>query len=312
MPKLLRGKIIVGDIVEAHNAFFERAIWRNIMVPRLRWEDIQDKQWRCSAAKAATCSIPRALDKAGDALGLEVQKDTDGHRVMLKLAKPRKPSKHNPAIYHNKDEDYDRLYSYCLDDVSSERCLSKALPNLPKEEQQLWHLDQKINERGIRVDLPAVKAAMSHAEEAKKELDQMIDKRTGGQVKSASRIAAMLKWVRDRGVDTDTLNAERIRELIVDPEVPRPVKLVLRLRQLASKTSVSKYKAVERSVAKDGRLHDLLMFHGASTGRWTGKLVQPQNFPRNRYEGDLEQYYRLLKTTSYEDFKLLYPNPLEP
>ena len=141
------------DTYEAHNAFFERAIWTNV----LKWGPVN---WTCSAAKCAAHSLPRALDKAGEALGLTIQKDQEGKRIMMKMCRPRKPSKHNPSVWHEDPEDFEKLYKYCMDDVRAERALSKALKPLNKIEQKVWALDQKINERGINVDMEAVKAAI--------------------------------------------------------------------------------------------------------------------------------------------------------
>jgi hypothetical protein len=82
-----------GNLFEAHNAWFERSIWTNIMVPRYGWPAIAHDQWRCSAAKAAAHALPRGLDDALTALRLPIRKDAAGAKVMMKMNKPRKPRK---------------------------------------------------------------------------------------------------------------------------------------------------------------------------------------------------------------------------
>ena len=108
-----------ADAIEAHNAFFERVIWENICVKRLGWSKIPVKKWRCSAAKAAAHGLPRALEGAGEALNLPIKKDKEGHRIMLKLCKPRKPTKHDPSEWHEKPEDLLKLFRYCIRDVEA-------------------------------------------------------------------------------------------------------------------------------------------------------------------------------------------------
>lgn len=85
----------------------------------------------------------------------------------------------------------------------------------------------------------------------------------------------------------------------------------MEIRQQLSKTSTAKYAAIKNSICRDGRLRDLLMYHGASTGRWTGKLVQPQNFPRNDFKGDIEQYFNILKQKDLKTFQMCFPNVAE-
>ena len=92
-PLELFAFIEAGGLVEAHNAFFERGMWRNVMVARHGWPEVPHLQWRCSAAKASACSLPRALEDAALAMDLSEEKDAAGHRLMLKMCKPRKPRK---------------------------------------------------------------------------------------------------------------------------------------------------------------------------------------------------------------------------
>ena len=116
-----------NEMFEAHNVGFESAIWENIMVVRYGMPKIHSVQWTCSAAKAASLSLPRKLEEAVKAMGLPIEKDMEGHNLMLKMCKPRKPTKNNPAVWHETEKDLQRLYEYCIQDVEAEYALSKAM-----------------------------------------------------------------------------------------------------------------------------------------------------------------------------------------
>ncbi len=295
---------VISPLCEAHNAFFELAIWTNV----LKWPAVK---WCCSAAKCAAHSLPRSLDKAGKALGLSIQKDQEGKRVMMKMCKPRKPTKHNPAIWHERPEDFQKLYAYCMDDVRAERALGHALRDLSAQETKVWELDQKINVRGVRVDVDAVQAALDLSEEYTERLNEEMFAATNGEVLRASEAGKLTKWCNSMGVAMNSVAKQELADALNNMEMPEEVRTALTIRQRAAKTSVAKYKAMKAATAPDGRIRDLLMYHGASTGRWTGKLVQPQNLPRNNFKGDLEQYFTILKTATPSAFELCFPEVME-
>lgn len=307
IPKTVIGAIITGKLIEAHNSFFERAIWRNIMVKRYGWPDIPDKQWRCSAARASAHCLPRSLDGVSEALDLPIKKNLDGKRIMLKLARPRKPSKNNPKEWFDDPKDFEKLYDYCKNDVATERCVSETLRPLSSSELAIWQLDQKINERGIRVDVPASRGAIHISEQHKNKLDEQITDLTSGQVTATSQVGKIKQWITSNyHIEVGSLDKNNIVELIRKFGPNSKGREVLSLRMEAAKTSTAKYQAIINSVCADGRLRDLFMYHGASTGRWSGKLVQPQNFPRNDFKGDLEKLFAVLRTGSYELFEMCY------
>lgn len=299
-PEDVPPPLLEGHLHEAHNAFFELAIWTNI----LKWPAVE---WSCSAAKCAAHSLPRALDKAGAALGLDVQKDQEGKRVMMKLCRPRKPSKNNPAVWHEDPEEFNILYEYCKDDVRAERALSHALRDLNKKETKVWQLDQDINRRGIRVDVEAVDAAIEISEEHVKSANSQLEIITEGAVSKVSEAAKLTVWVQEQGVGVSSVTKQEVKDTLA-MEIPDRVRKALTIRQKMGKTSVAKYKAIKNALSTDGRLRDLLMYHGAGTGRWTGKLVQPQNFPRNGFKGDIEEYFSILKMKDHDAFELCYPD----
>lgn len=162
--------LLTGELVEAHNAFFERAIWENIMVPRFGFPEIKSEQWRCSAAKAAYHAIPRSLENAGAALELSTIKDTTGKRVMMQLARPRNKSDSFYEITDAPDK-FEKLYEYCKQDVEAERAIANALSELPEKELRIWQLDQKINHRGVPIDVGAVNSAIKMLNEYSERLN---------------------------------------------------------------------------------------------------------------------------------------------
>lgn len=294
------------ELFEAHHAFFEKAIWRNIMVPQYGWPDIPDRQWTCTASRAAAQALPRTLDMVCKALNLPVQKDAWGKSTMLKLARPCTPSKANPTGWHEGREDYEKLYEYCRTDVAAEVGLSKALRPLNPTEREVWLLDQKINERGIRVDRRAVDCAIKILQENEEKLYKEFRQLTGGMVHTVGQRDKFLLWLSTLGVSSEKLAKADVLNLLEDPSLKPVARKALVIRQALSKTSTAKYQAIQKALCDDDRLRDLLMYHGASTGRWTGKLVQPQNFPRQVLKKGLETCFEILKTGDLDRFELAY------
>jgi len=313
VPITIIAAAATGQLFEAHNAFFEYCIWLHIMMPQYDFPPIKTENWRCSQAKTLMHAVPAALAKACKALHLPIQKDEIGKRAMMKLAKPRKPTKHNKDKWHDDPTDYHTMYDYCQDDVRAERCLSNQYPPIAPDEIKVWQLDQKINKRGIHVDMQCVKAALRICDQIKKENNSRLFEITGGAIKTTGQIKVIGEWLAKRHIVTDSLAKDVIQSLLnVHVSVKRdPVaREVLQLRLATAKTSTSKYKAIVAAVADDNRIRGLFKYYGAFTGRWAAKLVQPQNMPRNTYKGNFEHYYKILAQDDSELFKLLYPNSM--
>jgi len=299
-----------GHNFEAHNAFFEKSIWQNIMVDRHQFSEIPYDQWHCSAALCAAHSLPRGLDAACKALDLPVQKNMDGHKLMLKMSKPRKPTKNDQSEWHEKFDDYEKLLEYCRDDVRAERALSKALRPLSTMEREVWLLDQKINMRGVRVDVAAARAAHGFATGYTEKIASRLPFVTHGEVKTPGQIAKIRKFCSSRGVELEGLSKDIVAEALAG-DLPDVVRDVLEIRSLLGKSSVKKYDKILQSVAPDERIRDLLMYHGAGTGRWSGKGFQPQNLPRNNFTGDTEQYFEILKDSDLDTFEFCYEEVMD-
>lgn len=260
-----------ANLFYAHNAQFERALWNH----KLRLPLPHLDKWRCSAAQAAACCLPRSLGDACAAAGTPFQKDVSARALMLRMCKPLKD-----GTWDNDPEHLAALHEYCKKDVEAERSLADFLPPLGPGELKVWQLDQKINDRGIPVDLAFIRAIVKALEEVDEKAIQSIKTLTHGLVDSPSQVAVLLNWIRSQGVKADDVTARTVRTLLEDTRLAQPVREVLKLRQSLSKSSTAKYSAALACASRDGRVRGSLLYYGANSGRWAGRHLQPQNFPR--------------------------------
>lgn len=292
----------------AHNAFFERMIWKFKLLEYISMVPLN--RWKCTVAKVCQCGLPKSLEKASLALELSQIKDTEGKRIMLKLAKPRRARKNeDPKVihWHNDEKDFQRLYDYCKQDVLTERELDKKLPDLSEIEQKIWILDQIINERGVQIDQPAVKTILFLIHEYEKKLTKEVIEITKGFIDKVSRRARVLTWINAQGISLLNTQKQTISDLLKNPDLPKKVHRVLEIKQQLSRTSTAKYQAMINAITEDNRLRDILIYHSASTGRWGGKLVQLHNLP----VGILENSYLaidILKEKNLALAEMMYPD----
>ena len=314
VPPMIAAHIAMGGICIAHNAAFERIMFIKILGPRYGWPVPDLNQWRCTMAQCLAMAMPAALDDACRVVGAKHKKDAAGSRLMKQMAKPRKPRKdEDPTkLYWWDDEDRKRrLFAYCADDVRAERSLDALILPLRDEEQDLWCLDQIINDRGVAIDLALVTSAIGLVEQGKTVLDREMRKVTVGEVSSTSAINELKAWLRDwHGIDcSDGLAKDRIAELLIHADLPDTARKALELRSEGSKLSVTKAEALLRSTQADGRARGLLQYHAANTGRWGGRRFQPQNLKRPVIK-DIETAIRLIKTGDYQLVAAAYDNVL--
>lgn len=324
--------ILAGGLVEAHNAFFERMIWKHIMVPRHGWPEVPHLQWRCSAAKACAASLPRDLERATMAMHLRERKDVEGAALMKKMCKPRailkaevvawmeangvtgdwrrhkaRASDALGPLWHEEEEDLYRLWEYNKQDVVAEEGLSDALPDLSDEELELWQLDQLLNERGVRFDLDMARAALELADLYKAKLNEELRVMTG--ISAGTKRAQVKKWLLDHeGVRLPDTSGDTVDWYLKNREVSGRARTVMRILVAVNRTSTQKYQAMlNYADPEDGRVRDLLMYHGAHTGRWTGKGVQVHNFPaRDLCIKDFEDAADLIKSLDVDWCVFLY------
>jgi DNA polymerase len=275
-----------GYLVEAHNAFFERSIWANVMVPRYGAPPVPHEAWRCSMSKAAAAGWPLNLKDLGAALGLTEQKDDAGHRMMLTVSKPRRLKDKSKIHWHEDGQRLSTVFRYCIQDVVVEEMASDILPDLSADELRIWQLDQAINERGIYCDVPMCVAAEAINNELQDELNMELESLTAGAVTTAGQVAKLVEWLRSTGCMVGDLRRETVEWVLDGSKCPFQVtgsaRRALEIRLSLSRSSVKKYTAMKMRAAADQRIRDTQLYCGAHTGRWSGKGIQPQNYPADR------------------------------
>ena len=296
MDVRLEDWIVEGGLLSAWNANFERTIWNEIMVGRYQWPRTGIKQWRCTMAQASAMGLPRALGQAAAVLGVEEQKDKAGAALMLRMARPRKVNADGSYTWWNTKDKIDTLVAYCRQDVRTELSVAEVLNAMPDSERRLYQLDQRVNDRGVALDVDLVHRIKELAANASLEIDAEIQRLTKGQVKAATNAMDLTAWLNAHGIRAKSVDKQTVGRLLSFDRLHPVIREVLKLRQNGAKSSTAKYDAMLHAVNADGRMRGLLVYHGAATGRWSGRLVQPQNFPRpQKKQDELDEIIAKLK-----------------
>lgn len=284
-PPEIAAHVAAGLPIAAWNASFEMWGWKYVLGPKHGWPVPALTQWVDTMAQAAAMSIPQSLDGAAQALAMEQQKDKDGMRLIRKFSIPRKAKKGEaPGLLYwtnpeDAPEDFAAFVAYCANDVVVERAIRNKLVPLSDYEQRVWALTLRMNDRGVHLDMPLVDALQRVAEQAKARLDKEMLQATSGAVSACSQVAALTRWLQTQGVDADKLNKNAIEDLL-SSDLPEQARRAVELRKEAAKTSTAKLDAMQAAVCRDDRARGLHLYHGAGTGRWSGRLIQTQNMPR--------------------------------
>ena len=264
----------------AFNAMFERRILKGPAGKRIGFPKTKRNQWHCVMVQGKESGLPADLGRCAKALKCKHQKDENGRGDMLRVSKPRKPSKNNPDTRWtplNAPDKFFNLYTYCIDDVLTERDIHHDTKPITKNERKIYLLDQRINDRGWRVDLDGV-ADVQH----------LIDEYKGRIAKKMIALAGMrptqreklVEWIRAQGVDMPNLQAPTVEDYLKKKDQPQEVRWALRMYSLYNMKAPAKYTAMERAVCADDTLKGMFNFYGASTGRWSSRIVQLQNLFR--------------------------------
>ena len=304
LPEEVAEAVFDGSVVKtAFNANFERTC-----LSKYFGRYLPPDSWHCSAVQAAVLALPRSLEDVGAVLGLDERKMKEGKELIRYFCVPCKPTKANGGRRRNlpchAPEKWEVFKSYCVRDVDVEKAIRRKLGKfpIPEREMDVYRLDQRINDRGVLVDMGLVRQAVRCERLHKEVVTGRAYELTG--LENPNSVAQLKGWLGENGVEAESLSKKVVAEMIegADGEVEE----LLRLRLLMAKTSVKKYEAMERSVCSDGRVHGLLQFYGANrTGRWAGRLVQVQNLPQNHLP-DLELARRLVREGRFEDVELFY------
>ncbi|MFS6224082.1 DNA polymerase [Streptococcus agalactiae] len=313
LPDQILHALVNDSIIKwAFNASFERIClsnWLKKHHPKLLSEGfLSPNSWRCSMVWSAYLGLPLSLEGVGTVLKLKEQKLKEGGDLIRYFCLPCKPTKINGGrkrnFPHHAPDKWAAFINYNKRDVEVELAIKDKLRNHPVPDF-LWeeyHQDQNINDLGIGIDVDFVKAAITIDEESKSKIQEELKELTG--LENPNSVLQMIGWLREHGVTTNSLDKKAVKELlkVVDAKTTK----VLKLRQQAAKSSVSKYQAMVNCVCLDGRARGMFQFYGANrTGRWAGRLVQLQNLPQNHLP-DLKEARDLFKTGDLEATDLLY------
>lgn len=274
--------------LHAWNAAFERTVLRCVLGIVTAPE-----RWRCSMIKAYSLALPGSLEDCGAAVGLpeDKLKLKEGKRLIQKFCKPRTPSANNPATrwdHTNAPDEWASFRDYCMRDVDSERAIERRLSRwkmLPKE-WDLWFLDQRINDRGLPIDLGFVAAAMQLDAQHTERLMARASGLTG--LDNPNSRDQLLDWLNKFSMGLVSLTKDDVSAALKQADhYPEIVREVLEIRQQLARSSVTKFAALERATCCDSRLRGCFQFYGAArTGRWAGRIFQPQNLPRGAFKDD--------------------------
>ena len=282
-----------ASVVVIHNSAFDRTILRNVGV-HLPVEKVHD-----TMVQALSHSLPGALDKLCTVLHVptNLAKDKDGKRLIFLFCKPQ-PANRKLRICDRTTHpaDWEAFKSYARMDIEAMREVYNRLPkwnyagpasNSRRDELELWHVDQRINDRGVAVDRELATAALRAVERLQARLAYEASELTEGHVGSTTQRERVIAYLADYlGYPVEDLKGASVERILGELGLPDEVRELLLNRQQAAATSPAKYKALLKGASKDGRLRGTLQFCGASrTGRFGGRVFQPQNLPRPVVKG---------------------------
>jgi DNA polymerase len=293
----------------AHNAQFERLVLRRLGV------DVPPERWICTASLARSLGLPGGLDAVEAALGRpeDARKLADGRRLIQLFCAPHTPTKRHPYRTYGPGThpaDWARFCAYCAQDVESCRWLHQHLPawNQAPSERRVYALDQRVNDRGLPLDMPAVEALHALTLEIAEAMHQEVQAATGGAVRRATEVAQLRAWIAaEHDLDLPNLRRDTVHRALADAGLPREVRALLRARLAGGKAASRKYRAM-LDTETGGRLRGAYVYAGAArTMRWSSRYVQTQNL----YRPTLDPGVAVEAVLSGVDLDLLYPSRAE-
>jgi DNA polymerase len=275
--------------------------------------EVADSAWVCTAAKAAASGLPRSLDKALKALGSTVEKDAEGSKLIKVFCQPRKPTKKDQRtrILPEQDERFQRFIAYCAQDVRGEAELHHSLPDLIPRERRMFILDMVMNDRGLPIDLPLVEKALTVVQSLERGIAARVSALTGGI--SATQVQKMLDFFTERGIELENLRAQTVKDTLKGRDLDAKTRELLELRVEAGRASTKKLVAmVNYADPTEHIVQGGFLYHGAHTGRYAARGVQPHNFIRGLLKDhQRELVFALLEHADPELFLLLYDAPID-
>lgn len=279
-PADLMAYVSAGGIIEAANSGFEFLIWNCVGVRQLGFVPLPLTQTRCTLARARAFNLPPSLGAAAAFMGLADQKDKAGGTLINLFCMPQNPTKKQPLLKLDPmaDPRGPGLYSYCLQDVRTEKALGDAIPELSADELAIWQLDQAINMRGVQIDLDGVGALWAAYQIELQRQTARLYELTGGAVNSPGKVAQLKAHLENvHGIRTPSLDAEHVEGLLKRIDPASVAAEILRIRAEAGSSNVKKLMAFRERTCPDGRARGIAVYSKAQTGRWAGEGVQAQN-----------------------------------
>lgn len=315
LPEKVMKALLDKNIVKiAFNAQFER-------VAINKYFGIRSENWDCTMVMAWSLGITGGLGNVGRVMGLDPdkQKLAIGKKLikLFCIPKPKKENKNQLAMFKNTErvlpgdmpEEWEQFKGYCIRDVEVERDIRKKLGRFEtiEDEKRLYELDQKINDRGVLIDLDMAENAIAIDIEQTERLTRIYQEVTG--LDNPNSLVDLKRYIKDRtGREVNSITKGNMKSLQKKFKNYPDILKALEIRQALSKTSISKYRKMIDVACKDGRARGLLQFYGASTGRWAGRLIQVQNLPQNHIS-DLDTARDIVKNGDLELLEMMYDNP---
>ena len=295
-------------IKAAWNAQFERTCLSHYFNTQL-----SPDSWQCSMVWAASLSLPLKLATAAQVLKTGEQKDRAGEALIRFFSVPCKPTKKNGGRTRNlpehDPEGWQTFKDYCKQDVRTERDIRKRLEALPlmDHEWDYYHMDQRINDRGVMIDKTLVEQAITCDLLLSEEMKKRAYELTG--LENPNSVSQLKTWLDERGIEVDSLGKKDVAALITDLDknsTDQEALDMMKLRLQMAKSSVKKYQAADRYICEDGRAHGLFQFSGANrTQRWAGRGIQLQNLPQNHIS-TLDEARELVKMGCFDMVESIY------
>jgi DNA polymerase bacteriophage-type len=277
--------------------------------------NLDPSQWECTMVKAAMLGYPLGLDECGKAMNLEIKKSAAGKALVKYFSepytgkrlnqRPRNLPKHDPYKWQ-------QYIEYNIFDVKAEQAIRNRIKffKISDKEKLIWLLDQKINERGIMLDEVLIKQAILLDARTKDRLLKEATEITG--LANPNSLPQLKKWIEDATDTTvSSLTKENVKEMIKEHDDEIILRL-LGIRQELAKTSIRKYVSMTKCICKDHKVRGLLQYYGANkTGRWSARLVQLHNLPKNKMK-EIHLIRKLVREGRFEDLEFLFDNLSNP
>lgn len=309
IPKKLIEDICSNDVIKhAYNAQFER-----VCLSKHFKKLLDPKSWHCTQVLASYLALPSSLSEVAEVLNIEQQKMKSGYWDIKYFCKPCKPSKANGErtrnYPHHDLEAWENFKAYCKQDVRTEQNIYNFLKRyqVPNKEWELYCIDQRMNDKGVAVDIQMVDNILNYFEDYKKRLEIRAVELSG--LENPKSVTQLIKWLHSKNVKVPNLTKETVAELFRNKDkLPEDVVEVLQIRQMLSIASIGKYNAFKRATCSDNRIRGVLQFYGANrTGRWAGRIIQPQNMTKNT-DKTIDEMRKCVQNNDFETLEVFYNN----